>query len=322
MTCERLTADNGALVWICSRGRRPRQARCEVRGCRRAAPYACDHPTGEGQSCDLRLCPEHARARGDDRHLCPEHATITGQGESAMKPTLPGEITNAKFAGRCVLCGGAVQVGDRIHYNKRTEHLTCAEEALEALAPLAGAPPVVFCREEPPQLGRALRLAGCDGKNAGRVVVPLVHRRRYYKEDGLSFGLSKDNGWLYTAEARPATAEEVDQLEAAEAAALAMHERRRRWDEVRARVKATIQAGGKPEKPEPTGREWPAKRSRFDADYLVIDEGRGLVWLVIYNGRDGDCWAWSNWGSSIVWEAPLSAELRADLVQLGALAGG
>jgi hypothetical protein len=315
MPCDVLTID-GKPAHICIRGR-IRRPKCQVKRCGRASHFECDYPVGEG-TCDKRLCARHATRVGPELDYCPDHAATMSSRETREMAELPGEVLHAQYKGRCCLCGGQVSIGDKIHYHqRRTEHEACAQKALEALAPLAGAEPISYQREEPPELGRPVRLGPGDGAE-GQVVVPLVHRRRYFREDGLSFGLSKDNGWLYTIEARPASADEVAELEAQQRAEAARAADRKRRIEAGQRVKAAIRAT-KPETPEPKGREWPAKRKNYDDDYLIIDEEGGRVWLVVYNGRDGDCWAWNNWRSSIVYEASLTPELRADLVALGAL---
>lgn len=46
---------------------------CRETGCDREGSLLCDWPMGRGKTCDLPLCPDHAREIGDDRHLCPIH---------------------------------------------------------------------------------------------------------------------------------------------------------------------------------------------------------------------------------------------------------
>ena len=46
---------------------------CREPGCDREGLYLCDWPMGRGKTCDLPLCPGHAREIGEDRHLCPIH---------------------------------------------------------------------------------------------------------------------------------------------------------------------------------------------------------------------------------------------------------
>lgn len=46
---------------------------CRETGCDREGIFLCDWPMGRGKTCDIPLCPGHAREIGEDRHLCPIH---------------------------------------------------------------------------------------------------------------------------------------------------------------------------------------------------------------------------------------------------------
>lgn len=41
--------------------------------CCAMSSFLCDHDMGEGLTCDMPLCAEHAVIVGKDRHLCPKH---------------------------------------------------------------------------------------------------------------------------------------------------------------------------------------------------------------------------------------------------------
>lgn len=209
-------------------------------------------------------------------------------------------------------CRGKFPAGAQIHYLKSTgaEHLACAEEAAEALAEVPESERVVYSEEE--EWGRGLRRA----PHTKEPVVPLAATSRYYPEDGLSFGLSRDRGVLWTVVARRATAEETATLEAQERAEQERQGRRARQLAAWKALCKAIQAGEKPERAHPEGEQWPAKRA-YDQDRLRIDRERGVIWLVVYNGRDGDCWAWSNAGPDIAWVAPLTEEIWALLREAG-----
>ena len=47
-----------------------------------------------------------------------------------------------------------------------------------------------------------------DQRSLNKQINELEDNKKYYKEDGLSFGVGDDSGYIYTAEARPATEEE------------------------------------------------------------------------------------------------------------------
>ncbi len=46
---------------------------CRESGCDREGIFLCDWPMGRGKTCDIPICPGHAREIGEDRHLCPIH---------------------------------------------------------------------------------------------------------------------------------------------------------------------------------------------------------------------------------------------------------
>jgi hypothetical protein len=49
---------------------------CADPGCGGVGDSLCDWPIGDGKTCDLPLCDDHARAVGMDRHMCPVHYPI------------------------------------------------------------------------------------------------------------------------------------------------------------------------------------------------------------------------------------------------------
>jgi hypothetical protein len=48
---------------------------CSTPGCEYLADFLCDEPMGDGKTCDLPLCKEHATEVGEEVHLCPIHKT-------------------------------------------------------------------------------------------------------------------------------------------------------------------------------------------------------------------------------------------------------
>lgn len=55
--------------------------------CSFIADSLCDFPIGEGKTCDMALCDDHAHPIGPDRHLCPIHAAMFNRegGEAPIK---------------------------------------------------------------------------------------------------------------------------------------------------------------------------------------------------------------------------------------------
>jgi hypothetical protein len=145
-------------------------------------------------SIDERSIPSHP----GDRVESEDHMTIT-----------------AKYAGRCTCCGKSITPGQSIEWSKAegSKHVKCAASA----APTAPIPP------------DAIALSGgsgygCEGWTVGQVVRYRTHdtdaskpewlyvlhaSQRYYREDGMSFGVGDDQGRVYWAKCRPATPDEA-----------------------------------------------------------------------------------------------------------------
>ena len=74
MGCKRFTDPDGAVVFMCTRGRGQQAAtRCS---CGRVAEYLCDFPLrGEkaGRTCDKPICSDHAKLIKHNTHYCPDH---------------------------------------------------------------------------------------------------------------------------------------------------------------------------------------------------------------------------------------------------------
>lgn len=63
---------NGVVGIAC--GPKPRVKNCSSPGCPDKGPLLCDHPMGNGRTCDKPICHEHAQSIGRNLDLCPEHA--------------------------------------------------------------------------------------------------------------------------------------------------------------------------------------------------------------------------------------------------------
>lgn len=62
----------GGVAIICTRGGAHRRTRCYA--CQAPHEALCDWPTGDGQTCDRKLCGQHRSRQGGDVDYCPEHA--------------------------------------------------------------------------------------------------------------------------------------------------------------------------------------------------------------------------------------------------------
>ena len=189
----------------------------------------------------------------------------------------------ARFAGRCPVCGGSIAVGDAVEWSKgtRARHVTCPAAATlpaQAATPADG----------------ALTLSGgegygCRGWQVGEVVLSSEDRRRaggpdglvilsagsrYYRDDGLCFGVGDDQGRAYWATARAATPDELQPaINAAHGRAL-LDERVLEM----ARVRRLFEAAGY--LPETEADRLANGRA---AEALLLDRGTngGRLWVVI-----------------------------------------
>ena len=72
--CRTIATGPGIFAIAC--GTATRILRCKVPNCGRKGEKLCDHPVGRaGTTCDMPLCPAHAKSIGPDKDLCPAHAT-------------------------------------------------------------------------------------------------------------------------------------------------------------------------------------------------------------------------------------------------------
>jgi hypothetical protein len=241
------------------------------------------------------------------------------EAELARQPKLPGRVMVAKFAGSCARCGGRIKAGEPIHYHdKRAEHVACAEKAVTSEAALlpAGAEVLTYSDHERAVIGQVCREPYAYEGKERRWIVPISQTSRYIREDGLSFGLNEDSGTLYTIKARLATPEEIAQAEAQLAAKQAAWEAAQaRRNRIRALHDRVAREGERPEAPKVTGRDL-TPNARYDDDHWTLDAEEGWLWLVIYNGRDGDFWGANNLPGAIAIRLPLDAEVRVEVEAL------
>lgn len=178
------------------------------------------------------------------------------------------------------------------------------------------------------QPGEVVRLRWRDsqGQEQSGVVVVLACVAKYYREDGMSFGVGDEQGYVYTTYARPATDEEAAPLLEREAQARARREALRRL----AQLDATAREQGEwpsPPATRPEGRLVCVQDRRLmiygGGSYWVLpDSETGAVYRVIGNGADGDNWARNNVpGAILLRVADPDGSLRQELERLDALVG-
>jgi hypothetical protein len=123
----------------------------------------------------------------------------------------------AKFAGVCKKCGGKIAVGEKIEWSREggARHVNCPE--------------IVVCKSGEELIavskgqgygGRPYSVGQFVWHRDGRALVVVTTGQRYYREDGMSFGVGDEQGYVYWAKCRPATDDERQAaLDSAHAAA-------------------------------------------------------------------------------------------------------
>lgn len=174
---------------------------------------------------------------------------------------------------------------------------------------------------------------GCQGWNKGQVIkvnperydgheflFVVMAQSRYFREDGLSFGVGDDQGHLYTAHCRPATKEE---------AAPVRQQTGERKQKLKAKARVIeisrmIQSEGeRPEGPvSPEGdRLFDSQNIHGGGTWFVI--GADHIWFIRNNGADGDDWRVNNvrtgGAGAIGWRVDFDVALAEELRTLSTI---
>ncbi len=232
----------------------------------------------------------------------------------------------ARYPGRCAKCGQPIRPGQPINWypqTRQTTHVTCSATKSETTTTTQEAAPYHLSGGEG---------YGYTGWHRGQVVrtpqrlreqgypewlYVLRTGQRYYREDGMSFGVGDESGYVYSAECREATPEEA-----------APHiEATRRQAEIKAAkvrvaeiARQIRQFGERPERNEANaqGEQLLGERTIYGGGewFVVAEDG---VWYVQGNSGDGDDWSASNLPGAIGWRIPLDRALAEELRRLAAI---
>jgi len=232
----------------------------------------------------------------------------------------------AKYKSNCYVCANLIRPGAQIDYDRAkggARHLGCTpyEPPADALYFRAGSGSGGRAYDAGEVLRSPAWLVERDGWPA---YVTVLHvRAEYIREDGLSFGVGDDSGYIYDTYCRPATDEE------AAPPLIAAREERARLDAARSRVTAItrdIQARG--ERPDgdnsPTGERLIDTQDIYGGGgwFVVGPEG---MWHIENNGRDGDNWSANNvrtgGAGAIGYRVPFDQALADELRALAAVLG-
>lgn len=132
---------------------------------------------------------------------------------------------------------------------------------------------------------------------------------RYYREDGMSFGLSDESGTLYYATARPATEKEAKPVRERLEKEVKKREILHAYDNLKQEIRSV---GEIPKDVQPNGKAILDTANIYGGgDWWVIEPD--YVWYVKNNGGDGDSWDLNNvrtgGAGAIGWRVPKTEEL-------------
>lgn len=261
----------------------------------------------------------------------------------------------ARYRGRCAACGGPIQPGDAIAYDRserlayhRDCGLTRAETPVEPEQP---APVVAEPVAEPPApapyrlrqgegyggrpwtVGEVVRVpSGRDGRPfpayADYPEYLVVERAgaTYYREDGMSFGVGDEAGHVYWAECRAATPAEAAPLVAAAQAAAARQAARTRLAALLRELEARAE---RPARESIPAGETLLAQTTANGTYLPLYGGGWWlvvapdgIWSIHGHGADGDDWSRNNLPGAIGYRVPRDAALEDELRALCTTLGG
>lgn len=147
--------------------------------------------------------------------------------------------------------------------------------------------------------------------------------QRYYREEGMSFGVGDESGYAYWATARPATDEESRPLREAreqKVRALALQARKGELVEQIKRAGARPPGPVSPEQEPGAYRIFDTQNIHGGGDWIVISDSS--VWFCRNNGHDGDAWSHNNvrtgGAGAIGWRVAHDQGLVSELLEIEA----
>lgn len=235
-----------------------------------------------------------------------------------------GKSFEARRGGvRCADCNQLILLGQNVRYKYDGDrvlcHVDCGAVKAETEKLATEAPYKISggsgygCQGW--QVGQVLRNDKRDKRYVDYPAYMTVMRNsaRYFREDGLSFGVGDDQGYIYSADCRAATADEIAQvIEQAHATAL-------RGDAVKqlesiqesiCRAENYVNDGSQPE-----GERLMDTTNIYGGGHWWVI-GISGIWYIEKNGMDGDDWSRNNVAGSIGWRVAYSDELADRIRQL------
>jgi hypothetical protein len=228
----------------------------------------------------------------------------------------------ARYKGMCGACGKAIKVGDSIDkspLNNAYIHTACLSAQKKAVP--EGAKTWAQSRGQgygyyPYKVGEVIRAYDWQiQEGAPEWLTVVAVSQRYFNEEGMSFGVGDESGYVYGCTCRAATEEEM-------APVLAAIEQDRERTRLSKELRA-LQLDFEKQAERPAGDNRPKGATYFDTwniygsgDCFVVNDDE--VWYLRNNGMDGDDWSRNNvttgGAGAIGWRASRSSDLAARLL--------
>lgn len=162
-------------------------------------------------------------------------------------------------------------------------------------------------------------------RKSGRVLTVLEVKSRYYPEDGLSFGLSDDRGWMHTIYAGPPQPQDAANFESKEAKARRLRDLKLKASKRRDEIEKYITSHGEA----PKLSHYPVGVTLCTTGERSIPYGGGTwflvepdaIWFIRNNGADGDDWSWNNLPGCMGWRVRMDQKLVDELKEIERVIG-
>jgi hypothetical protein len=155
--------------------------------------------------------------------------------------------------------------------------------------------------------------------HAQQILVVVSATEKYFREDGLSFGVGDDRGYIYSAKCRQANAEEIAQVVAADHASAVAEWAKREREAIASEIMAAGEYPADGNDAVEGERLCDAQNIYGSGDWFVI--GAEWTWYIRNNGMDGDNWSANNvqtcGAGARGWRVPTTEKLTARLQKLG-----
>jgi len=243
-----------------------------------------------------------------------------------------GKSWIAERTGYCSKFESRIDPGQEAHYRyqggeKFLEHVDCSAakvqaEKLEAEAPYRIGGGSGYGYEEY-HVGQVLKNSPERYPDYPEFVYVVSCTKKYFREDGLSFGVGDDQGYYFSARCRAATDEESAPVRLR----ISEREQKKAAEKERSAISEEIKKSGEyPDGPIfPEGGRVSDRGTIYGGgDWFVI--GPEWIWYVQNNGADGDMWSRNNirtgGAGAIGWRVPFSPELSGRIWACTAIADG